>query len=161
MPAICDSSPLILYAAIGRLDLLRDVFTHLLIPTAVHAEVVGAGRGRPGAREVESAPWVEVRAVGSVAASSAPLPDLGLGEAEVILLAVELGGHVPVLLDDRRARELARAAALRVFGSAGILVLARRRGRIAAVAPVLQELRAAGLYLGEEATQELLRSVGE
>jgi uncharacterized protein len=43
---------LILYAKIGRLDLLRAVFTEIAIPPAVYQEVVTAGSGLPRAAEI-------------------------------------------------------------------------------------------------------------
>jgi len=93
MPAaISDSSTLIHLAALGRLILLREYYTEVLIPPAVWKEVVEEGRGRPGAREVEEAArvgWLKV-----VAATDEPLVrllkrELQDGEAEALALAVE------------------------------------------------------------------------
>lgn len=56
MPAVSNRSPLIVYAKIGRLALLRAVFGEVLAPPGVHDEVVPAGVGRPGAAEVRDAP---------------------------------------------------------------------------------------------------------
>lgn len=58
--AISDSSPLILYAAIGRFHLLNAVFDEILIPPAVWDEVVNEGDGRPGSYEAQSANWIQI-----------------------------------------------------------------------------------------------------
>ena len=55
-------SPLIALSRIGRLDLLASLFERVLIPAEVHHEVTVDGRGLPGAEEVLSAGWIEVRA---------------------------------------------------------------------------------------------------
>ena len=61
MIVVSDASPLITLARAGHLELLRDFYGGILIPRAVHEEVTVAGAGLPGAEEVKSAVWVEVR----------------------------------------------------------------------------------------------------
>lgn len=70
---ICDSSTLIHLSAIGRLDLLREFFGRLTVPTAVWREVVEQGSGRPGVAEVETAfreGWIEVKSPANQALGS-------------------------------------------------------------------------------------------
>ncbi len=57
---VSDSSPLIHLSQIGHLNLLRELFSEVLIPPAVYREVVLEGRGRPGSREVKEASWIRV-----------------------------------------------------------------------------------------------------
>ncbi len=45
MKAVTNATPLIALALLGRLDLLRDLFDDVLVPSAVHDEVVRAGLG--------------------------------------------------------------------------------------------------------------------
>ena len=55
--------PLIHWAAIGRLALLRELYHKITIPAAVWREVVEEGGGRAGVREIETArqaAWVEI-----------------------------------------------------------------------------------------------------
>lgn len=91
MPAISDSNPLILYAGIGHLDLLREVFTEIIIPAAGWNEVVVEGRNRPGSAEVARAPWIRRRAVVASEPAQTLFAELGPGESEAIGLAVEFG----------------------------------------------------------------------
>lgn len=65
MIVVSDASPLIALSAVGRLDLLRELFGSVLIPAAVYAEVVQAGAGLPGANEVGGAEWITSRTVGN------------------------------------------------------------------------------------------------
>lgn len=160
MTAISDSSPLILYASIGHLELLERLFTEVLIPPAVWQEVVNDGSGRIGAREVLQAAWIRQR----------PLPTQGVpltlaaldpGEREAIALASSLQLAIPILVDDRRARRMARDIGLVVIGSGGILGLAKKAGLITSVRPILFDLISVGLFLSEAAVRELLEVAGE
>ena len=66
MAIVSNSSPLILYARIARLDLLRDLFGEVLIPPAVHQEVVVAGGHHLDAGTVGSAPWIQSRVLSNL-----------------------------------------------------------------------------------------------
>lgn len=149
MPVVSNSSPLILYAAVGRVDLLRNLFGELLIPPAVRSELVSAGMGRPGEREVATASWIQVRPPARSPAAHELPDDLDTGEAEAIALALESPPPALLLIDDRVGRREALRRELSVVGTAGILVLAKRRGHVASVRPLLDQLRDAGLYLSE------------
>jgi predicted nucleic acid-binding protein len=161
MPAVSDSSPLILFAAIGRLDLLREIYDEIMVPPAVWQEIVVVGAGRRGATDVAAAPWIRRRSPPSQGVAALAGASLDPGETEAIALAIaDLPGG-PILLDDRRARRLARQAGLAVTGTVGVLVPAKRLGLVAAVRPVLAELRTAGLYLDDKTAEDLLRITGE
>ncbi|MGI8970920.1 MAG: DUF3368 domain-containing protein [Dehalococcoidia bacterium] len=161
MTAISNTSPLILFAKVGRLNLLRAVFDEILVPAAVREEIVFAGGTRAGAAAVADATWIETRRLAQ------PVPDwlqmrrVNRGEAEAIALALELDTDIPVLLDDRQARLAARDRGLNLLGSGGALVLAKERGLIVSVRFELDRLRAAGLYLGNTAYQSVLILAGE
>lgn len=129
MTAVADSSPLIILARLGCLELLKNLFSPLYISTEVHREVVVSGAGLPGASEVEKAEWIEVRKLQSQADlhASQQKHSLGLGELSTILLAKEIHATV-VLLDDFSARKLAKAEGLKVRGSVGLLETLYLRG---------------------------------
>ena len=160
MPAVSDSSPLILLSAIGQLDLLHRLFGEVVIPTAVWREVVEAGRGRAGAAEIARVGWVRRQALpGGILPPRLALLDRG--EAEVIALAGALPPGTTVVLDDLPARRMAGALKLSVTGTGGVLVLAKQEGLITEVRSSLGALRAAGLYLNDAAADLLLFLAGE
>ena len=160
MAAVSNNSPLILFAAIGRLDLFLGLFNEVLIPPAVWREVVTSGTGIFGTDDVQRAGWILQRTLPN---REVPhwLATLHPGEAEAIALASSLGPAIPLLLDDRRARRVALQAGLDVIGCGGALVLAKKDGHIPSVRPILSDLIAAGLYLGEAARREILDFAGE
>ena len=160
MTAVSNSSPLILFSRIRRLDLIQGLFEEVLVPPAVWREVVTAGTNRPGAREVQHANWIHQRS----------LPDeemlrqlsvLDPGEAEAIALAAAQDPRTAVLLDDDRARRIARELGLVVIGSGGLLVLAKNRGFLTSIRPHIVDLRSAGLFLSEAVIRRLLELAGE
>jgi uncharacterized protein len=160
LTAVSNSSPLILFARIGRLDLVRSLFGEILVPPAVWDEVVTMAAGRAGEREVRAADWIRRRQLpGSTIAKQ--FAGLDPGEAEALTLVASLDVDTPILLDDQQARRVARASGLYVIGSGGILGRAKEAGHIPAVSPSLSDLRAAGLFLSERAVRELLDSADE
>ncbi|PSN15639.1 DUF3368 domain-containing protein, partial [filamentous cyanobacterium CCP5] len=67
----------------------------------------------------------------------------------------------PAILDDLAARRCAEALGLKILGTGAILILAKRRRLIASIAPGLQGLKDAGLYLSDRLVQLLKEQAGE
>lgn len=89
---------------------------------------------------------------------------LGRGEAEVIALGLEQkhgGVACEVVLDDRRARQIAHEFGLRVVGTVGLLVRAKRHGYVASVRELLERLQAGGFRLSAELLRQALVLAGE
>jgi len=58
MKVVSNSGPLINLAKVGQFTLLRDLFQHITIPSAVFEEIVVRGGGQPGAGETNTAQWI-------------------------------------------------------------------------------------------------------
>src|SRR5947207_2047660 len=93
-----------------------------------------------------------------VAVRSAGLLDLG--EQSVLTLALKRPGS-RVVLDDGQARKAAQRLGLPMVGTVGVIVVAKQRGLIAAVAPLFNALRAAGIYAGDDLLRQVAASAGE
>lgn len=144
-----------------RLDILEAVFKDIVVPVAVYDEVVGNSAERPGARDIENSHWIEVRPPQDINLVASLAQRIDRGEAAAIALALELGSDARLLIDDRRGRSLAMSLGIGVYGSGGVLVLAKQRGVLKEVRPVLYQLRAAGLYLSDSVHERLLAQAGE
>ena len=70
----------------------------------------------------------------------------GRGEAEVIGVALELENAI-VLIDESAARAYARSRGLRVVGTVGVVLHAKRQGLIERATPLLDDLRQRGFWL--------------
>lgn len=139
MIVISDASPLIALAHIGQLELLRQLYSEVIVPEAVYAEVVFRRPGRPGASEVRQAEWIVVQQVTERGLAEALLGDLGPGESEAIALAAEYPGAL-LLIDERRARQTAARLGLEIIGILGVVTQAKRQGLVSAVRPLLDDL---------------------
>jgi len=66
-----------------------------------------------------------------------------------------------VIVDERRGRTAARTMGLRVTGSVGILLRAKRLGVLSEVGPCLRAMRAGGVWLSDRLVEFALREAGE
>lgn len=161
MIVIADAGPIIHLSLIRQLDLIPALFGRVIVPRRVYEEVVRSESGLPGSEELRSAAWAELHE-GSTRPELSRLLEsyLDSGEAAALALALELGADL-VLSDDRQARLAAERLDLRVQGTVGILLEARRQGRAPALAPLLTELRGKGVWLSDQLIQRVLQEAGE
>lgn len=156
MIVVPDAGPLILLAGAGCLDLLQRLYARVVVPLIVYEEIVVAGAGLMGSTEVSAATWIEV-------ADAAPDSDLvrilDRGEAAAIPLAQRLGATL--LCDDAAGRLEARRRGLRVVGTLGVLLAAKRRGLLSRIRPVIVAMREAGMYVSDDLVREVLASASE
>ena len=89
MKVVSNASPLVNLSRIGRISILKDLYGQIIIPEAVHREVVVAGKGMPGAVEVSEAKWIVTEKVSNFQQVHVLRYDLDAGEAESIVLAIE------------------------------------------------------------------------
>ena len=161
---ISDSSTLIHLSDIGRLGLLRELFGQITIPPAVWREVVEEGKGRAGAAEVEAARksgWIVLLPPSNEPLSFSLKRDLDEGEAEVIALALEQRAGL-ILLDESDARNLASRYGLKKTGAIGVLMRARKEGKVASLRVELDRLRnQSGFWIEDGLYQQALDAVGE
>ena len=101
-----------------------------------------------------------------VATVSDPVPDsvsrwkLDAGEESVLTLA--LGStDCEVIIDDLAGRRCAVAHGIPLIGTLGVVILAKRIGRIAEARPVIEELRRAGLRVSDGVIANALKQAGE
>jgi uncharacterized protein len=156
---VSDTGPIIAFARLGRLSLLRQVFDVLIIPEAVFDELVRSGPDQPGAPEAIQGEWIQRRAVTNQEAVAQLPPRLHAGEREAIVLAREQG--MQVLVDEQRGRAAARAMGLEPVGSLGVLAAAKALGIISAVRPIVEELQAIRYWIEQSIIRDFLEEMGE
>jgi predicted nucleic acid-binding protein len=149
---VANAGPLIALAEIGCFDLLKSLYGQIRIPPAVRDEVVVSRDRRPGAQEVAAAGWIEVENVRDLTAVRILRERLDRGESEAIVLAIELDADL-LLIDEARGRRIAESRGLNKTGTLGTLILAKQRGLITSITPLLDELLARGFRLHKELYQ--------
>ncbi len=161
MIVVSNTSPIINLAAIGQLELLQHIYRTIMIPQAVYHEVAVKGREQPGAIEIQTYDWFEHYHVQDRGLFSHLEQYLDAGEAEAIALAVELKADL-LLMDERSGRNIAKQLGVTVIGLLGVLLVAKQRGYINAIKPLLQELSTvAGFWIDRELYIIILTSANE
>lgn len=64
-------------------------------------------------------------------------------------------------LDEKKARQVARGIGLKLIGTAGMLVRAKKKGVISEVKPILMDLRAAEFRISDAIVEKALNLAGE
>ncbi len=161
MIVVSDTSPVINHAIVGKLDLLRQLYSRVVIPCAVYDEVAVKGKGQPGASEVQSSGWIDVQAPADQAAVTVLELEVDPGEAEAIALAIELQADL-LLMDERKGRVIAARVGLQTIGLLAVLIEAKRQGLLVAVKPILDDLIAkAGFWIRQELYHQVLLAAQE
>ena len=161
MVVLSDTSALVNLAAIDYLFLLPELFGRVVIPQAVFSEIVVQGAGKPGADEIRTATWIDVRSCKNQSLLNDLLRVVNRGEAEAIALALELHADL-VIIDEDLGRTEARKAGLNITGLLGILLRAKAKSLIPSVKPQVDALRnQARFWINERLYQEVLRLAGE
>lgn len=136
MIVVSDTSPITNLIEIGRLNLLRELFGEVFIPTAVFREATFINRHRI---EVDNCDWIRVVSLGTRDLFDTLAEKLDRGEAEAIALAVELSAEL-ILIDETAGRSVAAERGLVVTGLLGILIRGKKQGLIPSVRPEIDRL---------------------
>lgn len=155
---IVNASPLISLGKIDGLRLLASPLFKVYVPRPVADEVLIQAND-------DAAQWL-TDAGHACLVPARPLDlillawDLGPGETSVIAEASHQTEAVAVL-DDLAARRCAQSLGLRCTGTLGLLLMAKRRGLIPTVMPLVGQLQQAGLFLGDRLIQDIRTAAGE
>jgi predicted nucleic acid-binding protein len=157
MLIVADSSALIALATCGGLDLILQIYEDIKVPEAVYAEIVAPEKPQSDAlgaflaehvMKVDTTRWV-LTAGG-----------LGRGEIEAMALYKQLSADA-LLIDDHRARIIAEHNQINCIGALGLLLVAKRQGKIEAVSPFIQKLRESSIHYGDDLLNRVLKLAGE
>jgi predicted nucleic acid-binding protein len=152
---VVNASPLISLERIGCLTLLERLAKEVVLPSAVITEI-GTGPRALLSAQLGSHRVVTIPAIHPVVAAW----DLGAGESEVVSWAASAPGAVAVV-DDRAARNCAAALGVRTIGTLRVLLDAKSAGLVPAIRPLVEGLRAGGLFLSDELIEKVLNLADE
>lgn len=157
---VSNTGPLIALGKINSVHILTGLATRVLIPRAVHQELgAGVRLGFDVASLLRAHPSIEVLDT----PPAQPLLEhlLDYGEAATIALACQEKPNY-VLLDERKGRKVAADIFhLKVIGTGGLLVLAKRNGLLTAVKEPLDQMIRAGYHIHERIRDRILCLAGE
>ena len=154
---VSNATPIISLAVIDRLALLENIFSKIYIAEAVYDEITSARY--PGYKELDSH-FFEVKRINDRESLDSLLNDLDLGETESILLASEIKADA-LIMDERSGYKIAQKKGLPVIGTLTVLLIAKKRGMIKEVKPVLDQMIQKGRWYSKYVYDYFLRSIGE
>ena len=152
---VINTGPLIaLAAATGDWAILRVLPWRWMTPRRVIDELAAGRPGSPGKNLIERSPWIQVLP------DPEPTPPylraaLDAGEAAVIALAMAQSIQ-DVAIDEQAGRSIARTCGLRVTGSMGILLAAKRAGSPINISECIDRISAAGIWLSPALIRQVL-----
>ena len=117
---VSDTTALIVLAAQDRLELLGACFEQVLLPQAVYREWQAGEAGLD--QTLERLAFFQLVAVDDGDLLDELRAMLDPGEAEALTLARQRG--LPLLVDEKKGRTLARMMGIPVLGLVGVLLLA-------------------------------------
>ena len=157
--AISNTSPLLYLYRIGTLNWLPRLFGEIWTPVEVVRELQEGRQRGFDVPNLAGYGWLQIVAPHSIPSEWLAL-DLGPGELAVLALTLENPNRI-ALLDDRLARRIAQAAGLTVWGTLKIFLEAKAEGLIDSLAPLIDKLVGAGMWLSDDLRQRVLALAGE
>ena len=157
---VSNTSPLIHLAKIGQLNLLQEFFGDIAIPRAVYEECIIEGEERKEIARIKNADWLHIYDVNDKNLVTVLQSEVDKGESEAIALALERNANL-ILLDDAEAREKARLYHLKITGTLGILLRAKKENKLQSFGDMIEQLLATGFWIDAALKRRLLAEVGE
>ncbi len=157
---VINTSPLIaLTAATGNLEILKVLYSEVLVPWEVSQEILVNGNRRFAAEEFQAAYWLnKINQPQHI--SPLLLNSLDRGEAAVIQLAQNQNIDT-VCIDEAVGRRIARLSNLKLTGSIGILIRAKREGHLISMKDAIDRMQTQRIRLSDTVIQIALQESGE
>jgi len=157
MIVFSNTTPLIALAGIDKLDLLRAIFGRIHVVREVMEEC--AVGGRIMVPNLTGLSWVEI-----VDSTPPTLPGLLLeldkGEKHTLDMARKMAADW-VIIDERIGRDLAEFIGLKVTGTLGVLLKAKRLGLVPSFMDAVAAMQANGIYYHASLVEKLVKEAGE
>ncbi|MEH2364568.1 DUF3368 domain-containing protein [Nostoc sp.] len=161
MIIVSNTSPLSSLAKVDKLSLLENIYGQVNIPQAVYDELTDIRAGEKVNNAIINANWIEIQSVTNKQLVKKLEFNLDQGEAEAIILAVELNAN-QLLIDERLGRQEANKLGLSLIGVLGMLLIAKKRGLISNVKSVMDDLITQTTFrVGEQLYYRILKEANE
>ncbi|MFH1434264.1 MAG: DUF3368 domain-containing protein [Pseudomonadota bacterium] len=156
---ILNASPLIFLGRLEQIGLVEKLCDEVIVPRDV-ADEITAGPAEDQARR-----WIE----GSGSSFIKPVPflpppvaawDLGKGESAVLALGY-LDRKKEIVVDDRAARNCAKALEIKFLGTLSVILRAKKLGHIKKASPLLRRLVDQGYRIDQHTFDRAVQLAGE
>jgi predicted nucleic acid-binding protein len=158
MKVISDSSPLITFHLIDKIDILEKIVEEIVIPEAVYNEITVISK--KGSKIFQKWAIDKVIKINDISFIKILEMHLGKGEAQVIALANEIEFDL-LLIDDLKARKIAQQLDHRCIGSLGILLNAKKQGTIPNIKSIVDLMLEQDIYIDNNLYDHILKLANE
>lgn len=158
MITVSNTTPIISLSAIGKIEILRDIFEEITIPKAVYDEIKLKYDGY-GYNEVDLV-FFKVETINNTELMSSFLDLLDAGEAETIVLSRELGAD-NIIIDENIGYHAAKETGLNVIRTLSILLKAKEMGLVTEVKPLMDEMIIKGRWYSNRVYRSFLSRANE
>lgn len=142
---ITDTSCLILFQKINEFKILKSVYQEIYTTPEVVEEY---GLDLPD--------WIIIKSVKDKKYQQILAFQVDLGEASALALALEINSDL-ILLDDLKARKLAKKLGFTITGTLGVISKAKKSGIIKEVKPLLEKIQKTNFRISKNIIREVLR----
>lgn len=146
---ISDTSCLILLSKINELDILKQVGSEIFITPEIKNEF-----------GIELPSWIMIKSPKDKHYQRILELDLDSGEASAIALSFEFSNAI-LILDDQKARKIAEKLKVRYSGSFGLILQAKKIGKIKKIRPLIEKIKKTNFRFNEKLLQTVLDEAGE
>lgn len=157
MIVISDTSPITNLLRIGQLELLQSVYGNIIIPQSVYNELCQLEHQK---EIIDQLSWIQVSGISNTEMLKQLLIDLDKGEAESIIIAMELKADY-LVIDEAKGRLIAESFGLKIVGLLGTLIKAKQDGILTAVKPLLDDLNQIGFRIHNDLYNHILNISNE
>ena len=150
---ISDATTIITLLNIGRLDVLKNIFSLVYLPQKVYDEVVVEEK------IVLDKEFFVVKTINDKNLYTLLSKSLDAGECEAIVLAKEM--ELSLIIDEKKGRKIASNLGLNIFGFIGLLLLNYKKEMLTKkdTLDVFYKAKEQGFRVGEKLENEFLKLV--
>lgn len=146
---ISDTSCLIAFDRINQLEILHHVFDSIVTTSNVQQEF---GKDLPE--------WIKIQDALNQDKKVELEKVVDTGEASAIALAIEIQNSV-LIIDEKKGRKVARSLNLQIIGSLRVLLIAKQKGIIKNIFPLIQELEKKNFRFSKILIDQVLTAANE
>lgn len=155
---ISNTTPILSLLKVDKLDVLQKMYGKIIVPSAVYQEIE-RGSNKPYYQDIKWFDWIDIRQV-THPDSLTYFVDLDVGEAEVLLLSKEINADL-VIIDEIVGRRYAKQLNLKITGTLGVLLKAKKLGLIPSVKDLISEMQEKGSWFSTKLVSRLLELADE
>jgi len=158
---IADAGPIIALSRINQLTLLKQLFGSVTVTKQIKLELLdnNHSKGQSSITDAIGDGWLMVEEIDFQ--KWQPINSgIDVGEASAIYLALQVNSAL-LIIDDQAGRAEARYHKITIIGTAAIIGIAKKQGLIPSAKNMLNLLREAGYYIGDNIVEHVLAEVNE